>query len=69
MDFTMPYTDEQERFRKEVRAWLEENVPEKMKEPIDLRDFTGEHYRFWREKQQELAAKGWLYPTYPKEQD
>jgi hypothetical protein len=67
MDFITPYTEEQEQFRTEVRAWMEKNVPEKMKEPIDLRDFSGEHFEFWRGKHQELAAKGWLYPTYPKE--
>ena len=34
MDFALPYTPEQEEFRKEVRAWLEENVPEEMQEPV-----------------------------------
>ena len=67
MDFAVPYTEEQERFRKEVQAWLEENIPEDMKEPIDSRDFTEEQFRFWREKHKELAAKGWLYPTFPAE--
>jgi alkylation response protein AidB-like acyl-CoA dehydrogenase len=67
MEFITLYTEEQERFRKEVHTWLEENVPEKMKEPIDLLDFSEEHYQFWRGKHQELAAKGWLYPTYPAE--
>ena len=67
MDFAYPYTDDQERFRKEVRTWLEENVPEEMKRPIDRADFNEEHWQFWREKNRELAAKGWLYPTYPKE--
>ena len=67
MDFAMPYTEEQERFRQEVQAWLEENIPEEMREPIDSRDLTDEQFQFWREKHRELAAKGWLYPTYPKE--
>ena len=48
MDFTLPYTEEQQRFRKEVRTWIEEHIPEEMKEPVDERDFTEEHYRFWR---------------------
>ena len=26
-----------------------------------------EQYLFWREKHKELAKKGWLYPTFPKE--
>ena len=67
MDFALPYTEEQERFRQEVRAWLEENIPEYMKDPIDGRDFTEEQYWFWREKHKELAAKGWLFPTFPTE--
>ena len=69
MDFALhfTYTEEQEQFRQEVRAWLEENVPEEMKSPIDPRDNTPEMYWFWREKQVEMGKKGWLYPTYPKE--
>jgi alkylation response protein AidB-like acyl-CoA dehydrogenase len=67
MDFSLPYTEQQESFRQEVRSWLEENIPEEMKEPVDGREFTKEQYLFWRAKHKELAAKGWLYPTYPKE--
>jgi alkylation response protein AidB-like acyl-CoA dehydrogenase len=68
MDFALPYTEEQEQFRQEVRTWLEENIPEEMKDPVDDRnDFTKEQYLFWREKHKEIAQKGWLYPTFPKE--
>ena len=68
MDFALPYTEEQERFRQEVRAWLAENVDEDMKEPIDPEmDFTDELGEYWREKYREIAAKGWLYPTFPTE--
>ena len=67
MEFEYSYTEEQERFRKEVRAWLEENVPEEMKEPIDPGDRSEERYHYWREKNKELAKKGWHYPTFPKE--
>ena len=67
MDFEHHYTPEQERFRQEIRAWLEENIPENMKEPLDERDATLEMYWWWREKSKEIAAKGWLYPTAPKE--
>ena len=67
MDFALPYSEEQEQFRQEVRTWLKENVPEEMKDPVDPRDFTEEHYRFWRETHQKMAKKGWLYPTFPKE--
>lgn len=67
MDFALPYTEEQERFRQEVRSWLEENISVEMREPVDPRDFTEEQYVFWREQQKNLASKGWLYPTMPAE--
>ena len=74
MDFATHYTEEQEQFRAEVRAWLEENIPEDKRAPIDPEVLTegqegalADLYWFWREKHKELAAKGWLYPTYPKE--
>ena len=67
MDFALPYTEEQQRFREEVSSWLKDNIEEKMKDPIDRRGFTDEHFQYWREKNKELAAQGWLYPTYPKE--
>ena len=67
MDFEYTYTEEQERFLKEVRTWLETNIPENMKMPLEEDDFTEEMYLFWREKHREMAAKGWLFPTLPKE--
>ena len=67
MDFAMPYTEEQEQFRQEVRAWLEENIPQERKDPIDARDRTSEDYQWWLEKRKEIAKKGWLYPTFPAE--
>ncbi len=68
MDFDLtPPTEEMEQFRQEVRTWLEANIDERMKEPLDEDDFTEEMYRYWREKHKELAKKGWLNPTYPTE--
>jgi len=67
MDFELHYTKEQEDFRKEVRSWLEANIPANMRAPVDRLDLTEGQYLFWREKHQEIAEKGWLYPTYPKE--
>jgi hypothetical protein len=67
VDFSLPYTEEQQRFRQEVRAWLEQNIPEEMKEPVDNRDRTSKDYQWWLEKRREMAKRGWLYPTYPKE--
>ncbi len=60
MDFSTPYTDEQQAFRAEVQTWIQANVPDDMREPIDPQDFSKEQYLFWREKHQELAVKGWL---------
>jgi alkylation response protein AidB-like acyl-CoA dehydrogenase len=67
MDFQYHYTKQQEEFRKEVRAWLDANIPEPMKAPVDREELTKEQYQFWRVTHQKLAEKGWLYPTYPKE--
>jgi len=61
-------TKEMAAFRKEVRAWLKANVPEKMKLPVDQeKDYTPEMHE-WRKKfNMVLGQKGWLFPTYPKE--
>ena len=67
MDFAMHYTEEQEKFRQEVLAWIKKNVPEKMKSPTDQDDRTPEYFAFWRERHKELGAKGWLHPTFPKQ--
>ncbi len=67
MDFELHYSKEQEDFRAEVRSWLEANIPENMRAPVDRLDLTEAHYGFWRNMHQVIAEKGWLYPTYPKE--
>ena len=67
MDFGVAYTQEQQDFRGEVRAWLDENVPDNMRVPADIRNYTPEMHEFWKAKHKELGKKGWLYPTYPKE--
>ena len=67
MDFTRTYTPEQETFRQEVRSWIQDNIPLDMKAPIDREDLSADQVSWWRNKHKELAAKGWLYPTYPKE--
>ena len=55
MDFDYQYSEEQETFRREVRAWLEENVPDDMAEPVDRNDLTDEQYAFARD-----WTGGWL---------
>ncbi|HCH10108.1 MAG TPA: acyl-CoA dehydrogenase, partial [Dehalococcoidia bacterium] len=67
MDFTYQYTEEQEEFRKEVRSWLQENIPDDKRAPVDRNELSDEMYAWWRDMHQTLAEKGWLYPTYPKE--
>ena len=67
MDFEYHYTTEQERFRQEVQAWLEQNVPDDLTAPVDPEDMSEEQHQSARALHKKLAAKGWLYPTYPKE--
>ncbi|MBE3602797.1 acyl-CoA dehydrogenase family protein [bacterium] len=68
MDFE--YTPEQEAFRAEVRAWLEENFPRELKidDPMDERIAPNreifEKRRAWQKK---LAAAGWVGIDWPKE--
>src|SRR5258707_1101681 len=60
MDFEVTYSDEQQRFRGEVRAWLEANLP-----PASP-DGTLARYRDLRAFGRKLGAKGWLYSRAPK---
>ena len=65
MDFEVTYTEEQQRFRREVRAWLEDNVPADItRTPVSGED----NYRRYRELRAlglRLGAKGWLHPRAP----
>ena len=60
MDFAYHYTEEQERFRAEVSAWLDANVPS---EPALATGGAA-----WERLRLELGEKGWLAPTLPVEQ-
>lgn len=61
-------------FRADTRAWLEENCPSSMREPMrDESDICwgGRHFQFkspdqklWMER---MAARGWTVPTWPKD--
>ena len=67
MDFEFHFTKELEEFRKEVRAFIEENA---LKEPLAHRELmlpSSEMYKKGREMQRKLGAKGWFAPGYPKE--
>lgn len=67
MDFELHYTEEQEEFRKEVRAWIDASVPPKFEQPEDPRNITYDLYKQAREFRHKLGQKGWLVPTFPKE--
>src|SRR3989304_3262533 len=62
MDFGvgMPYTDEQQAFRKEVRTFLDANVPAdpKQREAMSIGGGRGGH-----EFARKLGEKGWVVPT------
>ena len=63
MDFETSYTEEQEQFRREVRAWLEANMPAGIVHPADPIDLTYDQYQLRRDLGRGLGAKGWLWPT------
>ncbi len=67
MDFSLEYTKEQEEFAKEVRQWIEENVPKNLMRPRDPCKKSDEQRRMRREIGRKLGEKGWLVPTYPRE--
>ena len=65
MEFELAYTSEQEAFRKEVRAWLQENVPAGITESPG--EDPPEVWEAKRELGRRLGSKGWLWPTMPKQ--
>lgn len=67
MDFALEYTEEQERFAKEVGDWLDENIPEGLFTKRDTQKMSHEEFLIGREFAKKVGAKGWLYPTYPTE--
>lgn len=67
MDFSFVYTQEQEEFRKEVRAWLKENVPPDLKASVDPQNTPHEMFRKAVDFRVKLAERGWYAPTWSKE--
>ncbi len=66
MDFSLGYTKEQEEFAKEVREWLEENVP---KDWLRVRDPDKQSVEQWQKRRElghKLGEKGWLLPGLPR---
>ncbi|WP_338467722.1 acyl-CoA dehydrogenase family protein [Novosphingobium sp. ZN18A2] len=61
-------------FRREVRAWLEENCPPEMREPVRDEDdvcWGGRHFTFKNQAQKDwldrCIAKGYTVPAWPKQ--
>src|SRR5713226_7025812 len=67
MDFEVTYTEEQQRFREEVRAWFEANVPPGITRTPPSPEESYANYQQRRELGRKLGAKGWLFPMAPKE--
>ncbi len=67
MDFSLEYNAEQEEFAREVRAWLDENVPRDLVSARDPLKMTYEQWQKRRELARKLGEKGWLYPAFPRE--
>src|SRR5437879_6654028 len=65
MDFEVTYTEEQQRFRREVRGWLETNVPASVSRTPTSPEDNYRRYLELRDLGRKLGAKGWLYPTAP----
>ncbi len=65
MDFETTYTAEQERFRAEVRAWLEANVPPGLNRRPASEAESRAIYEQRRELGRRLGLKGWNYPLAP----
>ncbi|MBA7703423.1 putative acyl-CoA dehydrogenase FadE17 [subsurface metagenome] len=66
MDFSLEYTEEQEEFAKEVRQWLNENVPKDWVRVRDPDKRSDEQWQRARELGRKLAEKGWLAPGMPR---
>jgi len=67
MDFELRDTPEMADFRKEVRAYFKEIIPKDIVVSPYPTDHTDESFQAKREIGRKLGAKGWLYPTWPKQ--
>src|SRR5262245_62527815 len=65
MDLT--YSKEDEAFRKEVRAWLKQNLPKKDKAVSDLLPHDPERVKRSKEWQRKLYDAGYVAMNWPKE--
>src|ERR1041384_6335438 len=65
MDFEVSYSEAQQRFRREVRAWLEAHVPPTItRVPTSPADSLA-RYQELRALGRQLGDRGWLYARAP----
>lgn len=67
MDFEVTYSEEQQRFRNEVRDWFEANVPPGINDRPRTAEESWQNYQLRRELGRKLGEKGWNYPLAPKQ--
>jgi 3-oxocholest-4-en-26-oyl-CoA dehydrogenase alpha subunit len=67
MDFELRYSDEQEQFRAEVRAWLEAHVDAQLLRRPTTDEESSRQYRMRRELGRALGEQRWLYPGAPRQ--
>jgi len=67
MDFEYVYSAEQDSFRREVREFFDVRVPTGRRAPVDPESLDDDTFAYFREVHREMGARGWLYPTYPRE--
>lgn len=67
MDFEFHFTKEHEDFRKEVRAFIDENALDESVVPWRRWIPDVEIFRKGREIERKMGAKGWRTPDFPKE--
>ena len=67
MDFAEHYTEEQERFRREVGAWLDAHVPPEIQGVPASRAMAPETWELAKSFCHQLGKQGWLAPADPVE--
>ncbi len=67
MDFEIHYTDQQQRFREALRAWLDDNMPKDLDIPADGRPLNKDTQQKVKDFRCRLGEKGWLAPSWPLE--
>jgi len=61
------FTKEEEKFRQEVIAFIEREVPPEMRVDYDALDFTQEQFEFAGLLDRKLVERGWLCMHWPEE--